>query len=390
MHHGQMRPRVSRPFRAAPRPVKLGGSGSFSLCLLPGAVLWISLAAQCLLPRLSPLSAFSGDAFAQEPAGAAVRIQLAEGPPDYPPAELVGLDNPQQAATVHHLVTAALDPSRHHLDATDRLTIVHPPGVSASVPWSFLLWKELTLLEVDATPQTRGAATEPGSAKTEAGRTEGGGGRSAPSDDAIEVSWAERERLQPRAFWKRPPYDQLDGYESARQVDLTLAGAETWPETLAVTVRYAGTVLDSLHPPRAAYARSFETTAGLIVAEGAFLAGSTFWIPSRPDDVFTFELRAEVPGDWRSVSQGRMASARRNGQRQLTRWICPHPMEEIYLVAGPWEEHHLRHGEVFAQTFTYAETDSSIYNRYLRGTGRYLDMYEEEYGPYPFAKFALV
>src|SRR5690606_3013180 len=52
--------------------------------------------------------------------------------------------------------------------------------------------------------------------------------------------------------------------------------------------------------------------------------------------------------------------------------------------------HHVRHGDVFAQTFTYADTDSSIYNRYLRGTGRYLDLYEEQIGPYPFAKFALV
>ncbi|MCA9727679.1 MAG: hypothetical protein KC729_08345 [Candidatus Eisenbacteria bacterium] len=303
---------------------------------------------------------------AQE-AGTSVRIKVGDTEPTFPPAELVGFENPQRAAIVHHLVSARVDPDRNRLEASDRLTIVHPAGIPATTPFSFLLWRDLALLEVSA--------------------VEGGDGA---SNDAIRLAFADRDRLQARSFWKRPPYDELGGYELARQVDLTLEGRSTWPETLAVTVQYAGTVLDSLHPPRVAYARSFDTTAGLIMKEGAFLAGSTFWIPSRPEEVYTFELRAEVPQGWRSVSQGRMATARDNGDWNFTRWICPHPMEEIYLVAGPWEEHHLRHGDVFAQTFTYADTDSSIYNRYLRGTGRYLDLYETEFGPYPFAKFALV
>ena len=298
---------------------------------------------------------------------ASVRIQAGEYRPEYPPAELVRLDNPQQAAVIHHLVTASLDPERNRLNATDRITIIHPAGVPTTQPLSFLLWKELAVTEVRLASQETGQAS-----------------------DSFEVLAAERERLQPRSWWEQPPYDELEGYEHARQVDLTLRGVPSWPETLAVVVHYDGAVLDSLHPPRAAYARSFETTAGLIVPEGSFLSGSSFWVPTRPGDVFTFDLRAEVPPDWRSVSQGRMAIARSQGQRHFTRWICPHPMEEIYWVAGPWEEHHVRHGNVFAQTFTYAHTDSSIYNRYLRGTGRYLDLYEAQIGPYPFAKFALV
>jgi hypothetical protein len=310
---------------------------------------------------LSLGSGLAYDLLAQ--ATASVRIQLHSDRPTYPPAELVNLDNPQQASTIHHLVTASIDPSRNRLTATDRVTVLHRPGAPSTLTFSFLLWKDLALTDISATDSR---------------------------SDSIGVVVTERERLHVRSFWERPPYDELEGYEHARQVDLELRGAPVWPETLTVIVSYEGTVMDSLHPPRAAYARSFETTAGLIVEEGAFLAGSTFWVPSRPEDVFTFDLRAEVPASWRSVSQGRMATATSHGDAQFTRWLCPHPMEEIYLVAGPWEEHHLRHGDVFAQTFTYAGTDSSIYNRYLRGTGRYLDLYEEQIGPYPFAKFALV
>ena len=327
------------------------------------APMWARRVVPCLCILLATGASCAGESGAQT---ATVRIQVGEYRPDYPPSELVDLDNPQRAALIHHLVTASLDPARNRLTATDRIFIVHPAGVPAAEPFSFLLWKDLALTEVSAFSND------------------------GERDDSFEVIATERERLQLKSWWERPPYDELEGYEHARQIDLTLRGVPSWPETLAVTVHYEGTVLDSLHPPRAAYARSFETTAGLIVPEGAFLAGSSFWVPTRPDEVFTFELRVEVPSDWRSVSQGRMATARAQGASQFTRWICPHPMEEIYLVAGPWEEHHVRHGDVFAQTFTYADTDSSIYNRYLRGTGRYLDLYEEQIGPYPFAKFALV
>jgi len=71
-------------------------------------------------------------------------------------------------------------------------------------------------------------------------------------------------------------------------------------------------------------------------------------------------------------------------------WNCPHPMEEIYFVAGPWELREREHRGVAVQTFTYADTDSALCERYLGATSRYLDLYEERIGPYPFAKFAMV
>ncbi len=305
-------------------------------------------------------------------------------PRSTPGTRLLSLENPQRAAFVRHEVAVRLDPVTHFLAAEDRIDLRHAPGVPESEPVSFLLWDGLKLESA----------------------------RSANGVLRIEV----RERWNPRSFWRRPPYDQLGSYARVRHVDLFLSepGAGSWPESLTITVRYAGTVHDSLRPPKAAYSRSFEETAGLIEERGVFLSGSSFWIPSRPNEVFEFRCEAEVPDGWRTVSQGALAAsgpvpagsapeARQPGPRKggdsgttdrraWTRevWSCAQPMEEIYLVAGPYALNQRDHHGVAIMAYTYANTDSVLYTRYLDGTGRYLDLYAEQIGPYPFPKFALV
>jgi aminopeptidase N len=300
------------------------------------------------------------------------------------PAELVTLESPQRASFVKHQVAVRLDPATHALAAEDRILVRHAPGLAGSEPVSFLLWDSL---RVESVRRVDGAALR------------------------FEV----RERMNPRSFWKRPPYDRLDGFARTRQVDVFLdgGGIESWPGDLAIVVRYAGIVMDSLRPPKAAYSRSFEETAGLIEGRGVYLCGSSYWIPSRPDEVFSFRCEAEVPEGWRAVSQGALSGSgpapaapaedRRGSRRKATAgaaaavrrwtrdaWDCAQPMEEVYLVAGPYVVHQRDHRGTAVMTYTYANSDSALYTRYLDGTGRYLDLYEEGIGRYPFPKFAMV
>lgn len=281
------------------------------------------------------------------------------------PADLVTLGNPQMAAFRKHEVAVRLDPATHALAAEDRILVRRAPGVAATEPVSFLLWDSLRVESVRLA-------------------------------DGTALRFEVRERMNPRSFWKRPPYDRLDGFARTRQVDLFLdgAGRVSWPADMAIIVRYAGTVMDSLRPPKAAYSRSFEETAGLIEERGIYLCGSSFWIPSRPDEVFDFRCEAEVPQGWRAVSQGVLEAS---GPAPATpprwtreAWNCTQPMEEIYLVAGPYAVHQRDHRGTAVMTYTYANSDSALYTRYLDGTGRYLDLYEERIGRYPFPKFAMV
>ncbi len=90
-----------------------------------------------------------------------------------------------------------------------------------------------------------------------------------------------------------------------------------------------------------------------------------------------------------SVSQGRLESNEEGTQRRM-RWISEEAMQDVHWIAGPYTLREVDHGGIRLMTFTYAATDDSLCTRYLDGARRYIDQYSKRFGPYPFAKFALV
>ncbi len=267
------------------------------------------------------------------------------------------LDNPSRSAFRHHRLEVTLDPATAGLAAIDRITLVHAPDHDAHAKTPFLLNRNLTIGAIEAWEDGH----------------------------AVPLRWEERDRWEPRDFWARPQYADLADLGHARQVDLYLRDpgpGAVWPESLQITIRYEGAVYDSLKPPPESYQRGFETTTGLIDPRGAYLTVGTLWYPERFDEPYTFELTARTPEDWLTVSQGR----RLDGHG----WDCPQPMDGIYLIAGPYRLHEEMHQGVAVQTFTYGNDDEELCRRYLDATRRYLDLYSDRIGPYPFAKFALV
>jgi len=285
------------------------------------------------------------------------------GAPDRSPAENgLRFRNPARAAFRHHEIDVRIDPEGARLQATDRALLCHPPQIPTAEPVPFLLNRNLEIQGIETTH------------------------RGTPF---VSLAWREHERWQPRSFWAQPQYPELGGLEHARQIDLFFEPTSDlafWPESLLVTITYQGAVYDSLKPPPESYQRGFETTSGLIDPRGAFLSGGTLWYPQRFDEPFGFELTVSVPQGWQAVSQG---AREVHGPTTVT-WHSPEPMDEIYLVAGPYELREETHRGVAIQTFTYGNDDEEICRTYLDATRDYLDLYTERIGPYPFAKFALV
>ncbi len=255
----------------------------------------------------------------------------------------------------HHDITATLDVEAHSIRVEDRARLASPPA--AGEPWRFLLHEDLEIESVQ--------------------------------HDGATLSFNARPGWNPRHFWRRPPYAELGGYDIAREIAV-LPPSEWRSESPELVITYAGVIADSLHPPERAYGHSFETTTGRIVAEGAFLSGGTFWIPWGGEGLFTFALEVDAPSDWRTASQGDLMLAEVREDRHVMRWECTQPMEEVYLISGPYEIREREHDGVHLMTFCYANTGPDVTDRYLDGTGRYLDMYGDLFGPYPFGKFALV
>ncbi len=150
------------------------------------------------------------------------------------------------------------------------------------------------------------------------------------------------------------------------------------------TLAYNGEIF---HPPQqdAREARNFESTPGIIAAEGTVLTGDSGWYPRFGDGMLTFTLDITLPQGWRAISQGeRIATSESHAG-----WQESQPQEEIYLIAAPFTEY-ARSDDGIAALVYLRNDDAALAQSYLAATARYIALYQRLIGPYPYAKFALV
>jgi hypothetical protein len=156
-------------------------------------------------------------------------------------------------------------------------------------------------------------------------------------------------------------------------------------------VRYEGTIYDSLKVPSFSRDVVANQTTGQIGEEGVYLAEESAWYPHRPGarGLVPFMLEVTLPEAYEVISQGRRAmDGVRDGLRTV-RWESRHPSDTIYLIAGKYEVEERDVDGVKVYAFFFPES-RDLRESYLSATERYLRMYSEMIGPYPYAKFAVV
>ena len=152
---------------------------------------------------------------------------------------------------------------------------------------------------------------------------------------------------------------------------------------------YKGTIHSPVKQSEENYQRGFSESPGIIDTMGIYLAGSTYWVPQFADQLITFKLKTILPGNWKSVSQGkRIAVSDKNGFH-IDVWDSPEPQEEVFLIGAKFTEYQYPVGNVMAMAFLRTP-DEALANKYLETTAQYLEMYRQLVGPYPYWKFALV
>lgn len=267
-----------------------------------------------------------------------------------------------------HAIRASLDVPAHRIEVRD---VVHIGRILPDdVPFRFVLNRHLDVAAVYASV---------------------GIGKALYDENA--VPFTVQDRFDPKHFWEHPPYAELEGWDLVREIVVPPPPGGWGSEPPRLRVEYAGVIADSLHAPVREYGRSFESTSGRIVDEGAFLSAATFWVPWSGEGLFTYDLRVEGPAEWRMISQGdllREPTGNVRGARRAVRWRCQHPSEEIYLVAGPYRVKTREHAGISLETWCYANTDTTVSAPYLDAAASAIDRYSALYGPYPFSKFALV
>jgi aminopeptidase N len=255
----------------------------------------------------------------------------------------------EEGQVVHHRIRAQIEPAAHRLEMVDEIT--NAPFEEGSVVFS--LHAGLSVESLDSDLQLHAESEE--EAETDSG--ENGG--------ALAVrTW----RVTKRGG-------------GAVRADRTLR------------LRIAGEIHHPLESEGGEYARSFSSTSGIIGEEGVMLSGGSWWVPSFDDHLLSFEFTAELPEGWDAVSQGQRTEhtmvSREDRLHRLVTWDCPHPTEEVYLIAAPFHEFSRASGNIIAYAFLRSD-DEALAAKYLEVTAQYIEMYRKLIGPYPFAKFALV
>lgn len=157
----------------------------------------------------------------------------------------------------------------------------------------------------------------------------------------------------------------------------------------ALTLAWEGRIDHPIREQAEDQARGVAGTPGLISNDGVFLSGASLWYPHFDQHAISFSLELTLPAGWDAVSQGERTLHRRDDAGVRVRWEESNPQTEIYLVAGRYHEYTDASGPVTAMAFLRS-ADAALARRYLDVTGRYLAMFGNMLGSYPYGKFALV
>ncbi len=148
-------------------------------------------------------------------------------------------------------------------------------------------------------------------------------------------------------------------------------------------VKYEGSIFEPVKSI-GEQARGYSYTGGIISSEGVFLHGGSYWYPTFYDKLLKFRLSIELPEGWYGISQG-------NEERRdnLIIWNSPEPQEEIYLVANRFVKYEEEIDGLRAMVLLRSP-EEELARKYIGATFRYIRLYEDLIGPYPYKKFALV
>ncbi len=127
--------------------------------------------------------------------------------------------------------------------------------------------------------------------------------------------------------------------------------------------------------------------SNLVSSEGIVLIRA--WYP-HVEGLTKYSLSAIVPSGFEAVSEAEEITVKEHpeGSKEYA-FVFDHPVEGINFVAGPYDLVRERHKDIDILTYFFPE-DRGLAGTYREYTKKYLDMYEDLIGPFPFRRFAVV
>ncbi|MGD8991314.1 MAG: M1 family aminopeptidase, partial [Desulfobacterales bacterium] len=126
-----------------------------------------------------------------------------------------------------------------------------------------------------------------------------------------------------------------------------------------------------------------------ISERGSLLLAGSGWYPRWTGGDSTFELKAIAPRGMLAVTAGQLQGHQTQNGKSVSTWRIKDPIRGLSLSVGPYIVRQKKVGKIAAATYFFKETDH-LAGAYLEATARYLKLYQDLFGPYPFDKFAVV
>ncbi|MBF0195421.1 MAG: hypothetical protein HQL71_12740 [Magnetococcales bacterium] len=142
------------------------------------------------------------------------------------------------------------------------------------------------------------------------------------------------------------------------------------------------------------YHGELQDKSNSIEAQGVTLGGASAWYPQIGSTHLQFELTVQLPNGWKSVSQGQRVAIASGSTSPLSPswsgWITKQPSDEITLIAGKWFEYK-QTMEDGTELLAFFRSDApKLAKSYLDHAEKYIEIYSNFLGPYPYKKFAVV
>ncbi|MCG8597333.1 MAG: M1 family peptidase [Kiloniellales bacterium] len=122
---------------------------------------------------------------------------------------------------------------------------------------------------------------------------------------------------------------------------------------------------------------------------GAFLPERLGWMPETEDESTDYRLAISAPEPYRAIATGRLVEERSEKGRHKVVVAGQPGVSAPAVFAGRFQVEERRHGGILLRTY-FPATAEALAPRYLDSTARYLDIFDERIGPYPYDAFHVV
>lgn len=156
-----------------------------------------------------------------------------------------------------------------------------------------------------------------------------------------------------------------------------------------ITIRYSCRFDDPLPNKFISHENPSFGVRSVISNAGTFLDKSAGWYPHPVKGLDILIVEVSAPPLIEAVTEGERIAHRNDAKGSSSRWHIRSPPAPIPLSAAAYRIDERRHGRHLLYTF-FTDTNADMSQRYLDAAATYIDFYEQLFGPYPFAKFAVV